>query len=740
MYKKIILLLLATGLLSSSALFAIKGPRSSASKAKVSEVTEESEENSDSIVSTKTDKTEISDKNSKKITILPIRPRRKKPITKIFLPGHDKKSKSMVCQGIAYIPDELMPNGEPRYVLLSYHPNRAVSSAPSQLVVIDRERKEKNKAIRRFSLMKLYSNTTRDYFEYLDAISNNTDYDFYGNNLVNLASNSITVYEKSKTLSDAEAQNDEEFDEAEVDDELIDVDGNDEEEDEEEENFIEDDYNEISSTMETKSIKTGSIDNKLASISWEIKNEEYDDEDDENDNSVVAVTELDDEEDDELDSKDEESMKTLSNIVGGASLPYRGHAGGIAVAGNYVWVSSNFKLWGFSLKRIKQFIKYSYAKPIKEKGLPKSLRKLPAFKLASTKQIGVDAKSSFISYDGNFIWVGEYVRNKKNVEGKNYPPVKHHILFKKHQAWIAGYRYNSEKDELASETTYSVEYNGKVHKVRKPDVVYAVRNNAQGFAVCGRYLALAVSQGTKKSKIQIFKNPLTRFWIIPEPNYYICNTKDTEVASDSIKSISTENIASKADVSNDKNKTTNILIDNVETYKVDGKTYSVEAYDLTKKNRVAVITKPIPAQIQDLEYDGDNLYATFACNSGTFRAKHKKEKTFITKNFFLIDLDRYVGGGSLYPIRPIRPIRPPRPVYPYRPLIKTDDTTGKLIDTINYNQPDVATYDTIQEYNTEMSDENIIEDTNLEDNTGINDEVINDDSNLEDSYPEDEEY
>lgn len=689
MYKRLLFLVVMIGLLSSPSVFALKGPRSTASKSKVSEVS--NTEVNNTVTATKENDASSQKTIEKKIIFKPKRP---KPITKIFLPGHDKKSKNIICQGIAYIPDILMANGEPRYALLSYCPNRAVSKAPSQIVVIDREIKERNKAIRRFSLYKTLG-ITRDLIDFEQALEKNEPYEYgekeyiHCDNTVDddneVSSISWKIQSKNQTSSVATTKDDSDENE-EIDDE-DDIDNEDDEN-------LGNDATEMATSIASKEIS-----NEVSSISWNIEN----DDDDEKDNSVIAVSEIDDEE-------DEESISDKLMICGGSD-PYRGHAGGIAVAGNYVWVSSNFKLHGFSLKKIKRFIRYSYARKVREEGLPYSLRIVPAMNIVSSKTIDVDAKASFLSFDGHYMWVGDYVRNSKNAEGKNCPPVEHHKLYK-HLAWIAGYRYDLDKDDIISDTIYPIKYNGKTHKVRKPDVVFSIRQNAQGFAVCGRYIALAVSQGTKKSKILVFENPMMRkiYPVIrPVKERYICNgivgtfTEDLATYTDNISTYAYD-IATYTDIiatyTEAKKLTTTDVVLDYKTYKVDGKSYPIRAYNLSNKNKVTVITKPIPAQIQDLEYDGHKLYATFACNSGTFKAKHKGEKIILTKYFYLIDLKRYLPTFFIQPIRPpFRPVGPIdepndsiKPIKPYMPIRKLDNATYTIQERYETNNIEEEKY------------------------------------------------
>lgn len=367
-----------------------------------------------------------------------------KSIRKFYLPGHDKGNKDLVCQGIAYVPGEKLTNKDPRYILLSYYPNTAVSKACAQLVLIDRTKGKRKKHVKRFSL-----------------------------------------YNKDKT-------------------------------------------------------------------------------------------------------------------------PYTLHAGGIAVAHDYLWVSSNFKLWGFALSDI---MNSSDAKVTNESGLPDSLKKLPAKKIYVKKTYGVDSKSSYVSFDkkSNMLWVGDYAKESDNNADNQYEPIEHHKKISKDSlGWVAGYEVNENGVPKASDT-YNFKYRGKTIKnAHKPDMVIGVPNNVQGAAICDNHIALSVSCGPTKSKLIIHSNPLI-------------NSQTTTFKY-------TPNGCSKE--------------------------YQTNGCILNDKNHVKTIIKPLPAGTEDLEYDGKYVYMTFESNAGKYienvekknkerKAQNKKPiKIKKGKKFYLLDLSK----------------------------------------------------------------------------------------------------
>lgn len=262
--------------------------------------------------------------------------------------------------------------------------------------------------------------------------------------------------------------------------------------------------------------------------------------------------------------------------------PYTGHAGGIAVAGKYLWVASGGTIYGFDVKEIMDFIKDDKTKASAVSGLPKSMDKLPGKNLTAVKTYSVDSKASFVSFDGKYIWVGDFTK------GSNYKPVKHHKIMGR-KNWIAGYLVDSD-GYPTSQIEYTYKDGDDSDTVHKPDAVIAMRESVQGMAVCGDYVALTVSYGATNSKLAIYKNPL--------------NT-DSEKLS----------------------------------YKPEGQnsSYSVEAWELAdKKNWIETVT--LPAGAEDLEYDGENLYVTFECSSKNYKTKWRLNPLVkITDDFYLIN-------------------------------------------------------------------------------------------------------
>ena len=269
---------------------------------------------------------------------------------------------------------------------------------------------------------------------------------------------------------------------------------------------------------------------------------------------------------------------------------YTGHAGGIAVAGKYVWVASGNKIYGFATQEIIDFIGDKSAEAKAVSGLPKSFDEIPGKDIICAKSYGVDSKASYISFDGTYIWVGDFAKAKN----KDYAPVKHHKAFGRN-CWIAGYKVDSDGFPVSSEE-YTYTAGDSSYKVHKPDAIIAMRDSVQGMAVCGDYVALTMSFGALNSKLAMYNNPLKE--------------KAEEY-----------------------------------TYKPAGqnKSFTVDAWELeNKKNWVNTVT--LPAGAEDLEYDGNSLYVTFECSSKNYKQKwiNINPSIRLTDNYYLIDVEKAV--------------------------------------------------------------------------------------------------
>lgn len=264
---------------------------------------------------------------------------------------------------------------------------------------------------------------------------------------------------------------------------------------------------------------------------------------------------------------------------------YTGHAGGIAVAGRYVWVASGNKIYGFELQEILDFLDDKTTTASAVKGLPDSFDSLPAKDLSCSKTYGVDSKASYVSFDGKYIWVGDFTK----ASNKDYKPVAHHKAFGRN-SWIAGYLVDTD-GYPTSDIKYTYTAGDSSYEVYKPDAVIAMRESVQGMAVCGDYVAMTISYGALDSKLAFYNNPL-------------------KAASEKY------------------------------TYKPAGqeKSFTVDSWEL-ENDKNWVNTVKLAAGAEDLEYDGKNLYVTFECSSKNYKQKwmNTNPTVLLTNDFYLIN-------------------------------------------------------------------------------------------------------
>lgn len=272
---------------------------------------------------------------------------------------------------------------------------------------------------------------------------------------------------------------------------------------------------------------------------------------------------------------------------------YTGHAGGITLAGEFIWAASGNKIYGFDTKTIIDFTTDDTAqKPAtRPTGIPKSLN-LPYKKLVAKAIYETDSKASFVSFDGKYLWVGDFVKSSND----SYAPIAHHKSEPFNRStWISGYLTDS-KGMPTSKTSYDYKAGDSVKKGHKPDAVICCRESVQGMSVCDDYIALSISYGANNSKLAFYKNPLSE--------------KGTTIS-----------------------------------YKPEGqsKTYKTTGYELSDaKNWVETVS--IAAGSEDLDFDGKYLYVTFEGGSPNYKPRWSLNPLVnIEEDYYLIEIDKIVN-------------------------------------------------------------------------------------------------
>lgn len=270
-----------------------------------------------------------------------------------------------------------------------------------------------------------------------------------------------------------------------------------------------------------------------------------------------------------------------------ADRPYTGHAGGITAAGNYLWVASGYNLYGFELQQIIDFVADKQAKaPTRSPdGLPPSFS-LPTRDLIVKTTWPVDSTASYVSFDGKYLWVGDFVKSSDS----KYGPVPHHAENKFNlKTWIAGYRVDRAGMPIASQK-YRFTCDGTSREAYKPDRLIFCRESVQGCAISEGFAALSVSYGARASKLAFYKAP-----------------------------------GSKSAFKH--------------SFKPDGQstTFSADAWVVDSATHLT--TLELPAGSEDLEFDGHVLYVGFEGASPNYKAKWTKINPLlkIESRFYLIN-------------------------------------------------------------------------------------------------------
>lgn len=279
------------------------------------------------------------------------------------------------------------------------------------------------------------------------------------------------------------------------------------------------------------------------------------------------------------------------------SRAYKGHAGGITVAGEFLWVSSGYRLFGFDLNEMIEFAAQPGSRASFDSSrLPASFD-LPVKKLVAREIFAVDSKASSVSFCGEYLWVGSFVR----VSNKKYAPIDHHTQ----NPWnlktmISGYKVN-KRGYPTSRQRYDYLVGSSIKSGHQPDKVIFCRQNLQGFAVCRDVVALSLSFGPANSKLALYQNPLK------EPGRQIF-LKPSGLA----------------------------------------KGYSVEAWFLAGEENW-LTTATLPAGSEDIEFDGKHIYIAFEGASEYYRRRWKLRNPFIKidSNFYLIDPTQISRDNSL---------------------------------------------------------------------------------------------
>lgn len=163
--------------------------------------------------------------------------------------------------------------------------------------------------------------------------------------------------------------------------------------------------------------------------------------------------------------------------------PYTGHAGGIAVSQNTVWLSNGSKLYYFPLS---------------------ALEEAPATgSIRLEKSVSVPVNASYASYGDGMLWVGEFEYGNSYQTDDSH----HSSANKSLTAWTVGYALNE-----TGAPGYDPETGIKSENLLEtavPDAVLWHGSKIQGMAPAGDKIVLSSSYGrTNDSAIWLYENPL----------------------------------------------------------------------------------------------------------------------------------------------------------------------------------------------------------------------------------------
>ena len=160
------------------------------------------------------------------------------------------------------------------------------------------------------------------------------------------------------------------------------------------------------------------------------------------------------------------------------------HVGGVAVAGDNLYLSNSSSLYRIDLAQLEQ-------------AAPKGT-------LTIRETIRVPVRASFCNYSGGILWVGDfYIPGNSSYSTPDYQKMKNNGGGT-YGAWCVGYELTDETENGFRTESWSQESGYMV-----PDCIFSIDQKIQGFAVVGSRVALSQSYGrTNDSKILLYENPM----------------------------------------------------------------------------------------------------------------------------------------------------------------------------------------------------------------------------------------
>ena len=199
---------------------------------------------------------------------------------------------------------------------------------------------------------------------------------------------------------------------------------------------------------------------------------------------LITVNYLDDGRPGTLTITDATSEKLIKSVLlyNEDGTPYTGHAGGITVSRDHIWIASEQFLYQLKISDVVNGDNNA--------------------EIHFINQIPLPVEAAYNVYDEGILWVGEFY------EANDYPTdPSHHIMNRDgvmQYAWMVGYDLERNNDNLSKD-----QWNGDPAKTATPDYVLSTTDKVQGAIVQKMGIALSTSYGRgNDSVLYRYEHPL----------------------------------------------------------------------------------------------------------------------------------------------------------------------------------------------------------------------------------------
>jgi hypothetical protein len=150
-------------------------------------------------------------------------------------------------------------------------------------------------------------------------------------------------------------------------------------------------------------------------------------------------------------------------------LPYKGHAGGIAVSSRHLWVGGENLVRALPLEAL--------------------VKAGDGSKVSFSSSFRPETKASFVSYSDGVLWVGDYFNATKDPSHTTDRHKQKTTDNKEYNAWAVGYRLDPGTDNIPK-------YAPVDDKRTVPDLILSIPDKIQGFVIHRGQVVLSQSAGT----------------------------------------------------------------------------------------------------------------------------------------------------------------------------------------------------------------------------------------------------